>query len=1147
MPNWTEEQIRAIETDTNLIVSAAAGSGKTAVLVERIKRKLLPDSEGNYMPVDRLLVVTFARDAAQEMQTRLGKVLNEAYAVEKDKVVRKILKEQLKKLVFADICTIDSFCIHFVKQNFHLLGIDPKFRIFDESESSIYKTECLDEYFDLLYEKKDEDFFLLTDIYSKGYDDREVGELITSVYDFTRSLPDPDLWLEIHAEDYSTFSDGYFCATVEKNFNDGAKYALISIKKMMESYKLKVGTDDENALSSYGFTDLWTVFKSDIEILDKPVFEWDDIYKISQSFSQVKKSSSKKPEAVVQKEFIDLRREILAPIFEAFSIVKMPVEQADKLYSEKLYPHAKAISKLTKGFADYIYSKKTKDGKYDFNDLEHMTLNLLRENDDIRNTLSEKYLEILMDEYQDTNALQEEIFTLVSNGKNRFMVGDMKQSIYRFRSSDPFIFRNKNELYSNNPEAGNRVVLSKNFRSRNGVLQSINCVFENIMSYNVGEIDYNDEQALHYGNHDFDTVYPENDYTSEFHLIEGEARSDDEELMSDRELEAEFVAEKIKKMIDGGWQVFDHGKFRNAEAGDFAILMNSVKSDSTLFIEALRKRGLNGYSEDKEFLEKTEIKLILSFVSVVNNPYNDISLVSVMRSPVYRFTDEELALIRLCSFGEFWKSVCEKSKEDSPLGAKCKAFIDDINKWRELSRFMSAERLVWRIMTESSLYDMCGILYGGDVALANLRLFTERTRALSENRIATLNDLEVYMTNLLKTDGLGSATAGFNGVPVMTIHKSKGLEFPVVFVCGVGKRIISDGNSGIVNLHKDRGFGINNINSKEFYSLPTVNRSVIANIKNKEGISEQLRKLYVGLTRAKEKLIVTAVVGAKKDGSTFDFTDTPVCEKNIEKASSFAKIMAPAIKQYGGKLWRYNEYQSGTISFETAEISEEIAETVDNTVAKEQVSSAFEKFIRITEPASVSTKVSVSEMKNSDGFSSKLQKYPAFMNKGGGAAFGTDIHNVMENIKLISDMSEEHIKNEVLRILGTDSSIAEEKIYGFFESTLGRRMLASKKIVREAEFETTIPAFADNGSEIKNETMLLQGVVDLYFEESDGFVLVDYKTDKCTQIYELVEKYGVQLKWYKYAMDKLLHKKVKNVYIYSFHKNTFIELSELID
>ncbi len=1147
MPNWTDEQIKAIETDTNLMVSAAAGSGKTAVLVERIKRKLIPDSDGKYIPVDRLLVVTFARDAAREMQTRLNKVLNEAYLTEKDSGTKKILKEQIKKLVFADICTIDSFCIQFVKQNFHLLGIDPKFRIFDESESAIYKNECLEEYFDILYENKDEDFFLLTEVYSRGYDDREVGELITSVYDFTRSLPDPKFWLETHAEDYSAFGDGMYCVMVEKNFNEAAGYALKALKNLAIEYKARIGNDDVEVLKSFGPVDFWSVIQTDLQALDKASFCWDDIFKIRNCFENVSKSSSKKPEAMLQKEFIEKRRAILAPVLDGMNLVKMSLVEEERLYRNKLYPVAKAIARLTQGFGEYVFSKKIKDGKFDFNDLEHMALKLLRENEDVRNNLVLKYLEILMDEYQDTNALQEEIFTLVSNGKNRFMVGDMKQSIYRFRSSDPMIFRHKNELYTNDPTAGNRVVLSKNFRSRPEVLQSINCIFEKIMTYNVGEVDYNDEQALHFGNPEFNTRNPQNDYTSEFHLIEGECRgSDDDELMSDRELEAAFVANKISEMIDSRWQILDGGKFRDAEPGDFAILLNSVKSDSSVFIEALRKKGINSYSEDKEFLEKTEIKLILSFISVVNNPYNDIPLVSVMRSPVYRFTDEELARIRLSEVGEFWKCIVQTAKEISPLGEKCKNFCDTVNKWRELSRFMSADRLVWRIMTESTLYDMCGILYGGEVALANLKLFIERTRVMAENGIVTLNDLEVYMSNLKETDGLSSASAGFNGVPVMTIHKSKGLEFPVVFVCGLGKKIRREGNSGIVNLHKDLGFGLNDINSRELYSFSTVNRSAIAAVKNRESISEQLRKLYVGLTRAKEKLIVTAVVGSKKDGGTFDFTDVDVNERNIEKASSFAMMMAPSVKQYGGKHWLYNEYQKGALIFDNEEatvFSEYEANFEDVT---ESVNMAFERFLEISDLPVVSTKVSVSEIKNKEGISSKLQQYPAYMNKGGGAKFGTSVHGIMEAIEFLPVMDLNHISKEVFRILGENDSMVEEKILTFFTSELGMRVLASDKIVREAEFETNIPAFDFNGNEVSGQTMILQGVIDLYFEEDEGYVLVDYKTDKCDELIELVDKYGVQLKWYKYAMDKLLDKKVKNVYIYSFHKNTFIELSELM-
>lgn len=1140
MRKWTHEQVKAIETEPNLLVSAAAGSGKTAVLVERITRKLIPDENGEYVPIDRLLVVTFAKDAAREMQTRIKASLEAAYAAEESRKKKRILSEQLRKLPFAEFSTIDSFCMRFVKQNFHLLSIDPAFKIFDPTEASVFMTEAMDEYFDKLYEDGNEHFLRLVSLYAKGYDDREVMGVISEIYNFTRSLPNPEKWLRLHAEDYIRFEDNIFCQLIVANFKDISKTVLQSLNKILSDYESQVD-------SEYGNISLIATLNNDISVLSKAEYTWNGIYNLSGAFEKLKKTSSMKPEAVLQKEYIDYREAALEPIRQIIAYVKGPSDELDEIYSQRLYPHAVALSEVTIGFDEFLFNKKNKTSKFEFNDLEHMTAKLLRENEDIRQEYINKYEEILMDEYQDTNGLQEEIFNLISNGKNRFMVGDLKQSIYGFRSSDPMIFREKDELYSPESPSGNRVVLSGNFRSREDVLESINVLFGKIMSHDMGGVEYNDEQALHYLNRDFDNKSEANNYTSELYVIEGNGREDDEdELLSDEETEANFVADKIRQMIDSRWQVYDKGAFRDVKENDFAIIMNAVKADSGIYINALKQRGLNAYSEDKDFFGKTEINLIISFVKAVNNPMNDIPLVSAMRSPVYRFTDSELAEIRLCGNDKFWRCVLKCAERTDALGKKCADFAEHINKWRALSRYMSADRLIWRIMTDCSLYDMCGILYGGEAALANLRLFMDKARILSNGGIATLYDFENYISTLMDSDGVGSAPLSSDGIPIMTIHKSKGLEFPVVFVCRTGKKFVLDGFSGHVNIHKDLGFGLNDIHYEESYMTPTLNRKLIGNAKNKEAMSEQLRKLYVAMTRAKEKLIVTGVVPAstEKKGA-FEFTDYEISEYYIEKSKSFMQMIAPAIKKDGGKLWEYNEIQAGVIKpADFTDIAKSEA-VYDEDAVRNEVFELFSKYENITIPTPIPAKVSVSELKNKSGFSSTLQRLPSFMNSGetGGAAYGTMLHNIMEHITIIPEMTKEHIHDEIIRINGIENQKTEDKIFEFFNSELGTR--ASGAVVkREEMFEIQIPAMDDSGVLIDGK-MLLQGIVDMYFIDGDKLVVIDYKTDKCNDISELADKYAVQLKWYRYAMEKLLERKVDEVYIYSFHKNAYIEITEM--
>lgn len=1131
MRQWTPEQEQAITTKPNLLVNAAAGSGKTAVLVERITRMLIPDSEGSYTDVDRLLVVTFARDAAREMQERMKKSLREAFNKEKDKDKKAILKKQLKKLPFAEISTIDSFCMKTVKQNFHILGIDPKFKIADPSESEIFEEETMNEYFDTLYEEGNQDFILLTRLYSRGYDDREVMSLLLEAYEFTRCVPDPDRWLDEHAGDYESFSGSVFCTSVENQYKVSAKDALPLIKTLCSAFEAEA-----NLAPDTKSAEIYNAMKEDIEILSFPNPTWDYISCIT--FKKFAKTGLKKSEADICKKYIDLREQCLAQVKKLSSVASSKADDLDREYSNDLYPHALAISRLVQGFSEFIDHKKRKLGRFSFNDLEHMTLKLLREHEDITNSFKEKYAEILMDEYQDTNSLQEEIFSLISNGTNRFVVGDMKQSIYRFRNSDPLIFRARDEDYKNNSDHGSRIVLSKNFRSRKTVLDSINLLFSKIMTYRVGEVDYTDEQALHFGNPDLEKECEGNDYSSELHIIEGGGDEDDL-LLTDEEKEAELVASKIREMLDSGWLVTDKGKTRPVCESDFAILMSSVKSHSATYINALGKYGISGYSEDNGFFEKTEIRLITELVKAVNNPLNDIALVSVMRSPVYRFTDDELAEIRLLHTGPYWECVNKKSKDADALGEKCGAFVGEIKSWREKSEYMSADRLIWRLMTDSSLYEMCGILYGGEKALANLRLYMERARTLSEGTIATLYDFEQYMSRMESSGGLGCANIGGFGVPVMTIHKSKGLEFPVVFVCGMGTKFVGDSFGKKLLIHKDLGFGLDNINVQGGYSLPTINKKVILARKKSENISEQLRKLYVAFTRAKEKLIVTAVVPASKKTGAFEFTNKEITEEEIENSTSYIKIIAPVIKKSKNPLWTYHEYEAGATVSKPAElIKEEASQEADD--IRDSIYTLLDKYSALKTTASARTKTSVSELKGHSGFSGKLQRLPSFMNteQRGGAEFGSAVHKVMEKINITADVS---VDNEVERITGERNEAITKKVTGFFESSLGARVKKAK-VHREAPFEIQISATDFQGQEIEGETMLLQGVIDMYFEEDGKIVLVDYKTDKCKNLEELSEKYSVQLKWYAEAIKRLLKKEVKEVFIYSFYLNDFIEI-----
>ena len=1143
MTEWTQDQLRAIEGKANILVNAAAGSGKTAVLTERITRKLIPDEKGDYIGIDELLVVTFARDAAREMQERIKKSLSDRLSCEKNRNTASVLKTQIKKLPFADITTIDAFCMKLVKNNFHLLGIDSRFNIMSTDEAKIYARECICEYFSKLYEDKDEKFLMLSELYATNYTDRNLEDAVYCMYSFTRSLADPDEWLREHSKDYLSFSSNHEYRILMDRAHAQAEYIEKCLENMLKEYKSHVGTDDEKALSEYGKQDVYSLILKNLKAASViKEASWDEIYERTCCFNVLdkRKFGYSDDEAVTyQKKLVDEMTSLFAPINDTFAHFTNEYDEANRYYKNVLYPQADALVDIVCGFSKYYFDKKSISSRFEFNDLEHMTIKLLREFEGIRKGLENKYKEILMDEYQDTNELQEAIFSMISNGRNRFIVGDMKQSIYRFRQSDPLIFLKMDMLYKGNSEKGERIVLSKNFRSRENVLNSINYLFENIMTRAAGEIDYDGDQALYYGNHSFDES-ADSRYASELYVLEGVPTSTDDETMSDIEREADFTAKKIKEMIDSGFKVLGRdGKERVAEESDFAILLGSVRTTAEIYIDALTRYGISANVEDSGFFEKTEIRLVIEFIKAVNNPLRDIPLLSVMRSPVYRFTDTELAKIRLVQKGEFYRAVKAASKLEGRLGEKCRSFVSELEKWRGMSLYMTADRLIWKMVSESSLYDMCSILYGGNAARANIRLLIERARDLSENGIATLFDFENYIVRMSVSDNVPCAKRSFGGVTIMTIHKSKGLEFPVVFVCSVGKKFVSDTSNEKVYMHKKYGFGINGFEKGGSISVPSHHRVFISNVKKNEAISEQLRKLYVALTRAKEKLIVIGTAPNTKKESTFAFTDREVCDDYILSCKRYINMIAPVIKRCEDKnLWIYNEIPYSLSN------TEEIVET-DNknerltAEVKRAVFEILDKYDSAIRPETVLSKVSVSALKSASGFSVKLRKLPKIMadREDGGALYGTAVHSVMEKISFKKSGDDKYILSEC----GGNEEIAS-KIKAFFNSPIGERA-AGADVVREAPFEISIPAITQSGEKSQDETMLLQGIIDCYFEEDGEIVLIDYKTDVCTDISELAEKYYIQLKWYKYAIENILKKNVKEVYIYSFHKNKELKIN----
>ncbi len=1176
---WTEHQKEAINTPPSVLVNAAAGSGKTAVLVERIIKKL------DTVDIDKLLIVTFAKDAADQMQQRIKKALVTGIRETNNEKKRALYKRQLRLLPYSQITTIDAFCINAVKQNFHMLGIDPAFKIIDSDEAKIMLENAVDTFIEDMYDSVDDRIDILTQSYSNGFNDYRLKKMIIQLFEFTRSLPNPEEWLLQSAEQYkdTKYWKNHISERVKAladdikfNINEAVKeFTFNALGKRIDFEDL-----DENAtqvLDEYDNKGLWRSLCRDYESLK--FFEnndWDSIYegasKIT-SFSMQYMSGDHKEE---RKKVINIKNKAALMAEEILSVMCLPSEPLEKVCCTRIHPQIKILCEVTCEFCDYYFKIKKHRNIFEFSDIEHLTLKLLREfNTDIKG----KYSEILMDEYQDTNALQEEIFSNICD--KRFMVGDMKQSIYRFRNSDPLIFKNKDILFKKNKNLGTRVILSENFRSRPQVLNSINEIFSRIMSERIGEIEYDESQSLKWGNKSY--TEPENEkYFSELYILEGH---DDTNEDTDTAIEARFIAQKIREMIDSGFEITDGEGKRPVRAGDFVILLSSVKTVSAIYKKELERVKIDSYSESTGYLDKTEVKLMLNIIRVINNPLQDIPLVAVLRSAVFGFTEDELSIIRRTKKGFFYEAVKEAAKrEDLAVSEKCVAFCKTLERFREYASYMTADKLIWTVFEETSFYDLMGIIYRGEEAQANLRLLFERARQYEQTGYKGLFHFLKFIDSMEKSSSMGGAqliSDSSDIVRIMTIHKSKGLEFPICFLAGTGKRfsIISD---GILDLHKDWGIGVDYVDAEKGIFSKTPVNAVIKSVKKAEEMSENMRKLYVGMTRAKEKLIVTGVVDGKKsngEGGYFKELEKWKQLYNIEKdfmepsdvgkAFRYIDWLAPIILAHSKQIGWYShvlEHNSEEVlndevqdMQQTVDISDELIDSLFKVKSKSMVKlpgkisvTGIEKLKRntMTEEDAVDTVIEERNYEKEQTISN--MKRPSFLKRESvsGTERGIAFHTVMSKIRLTQKITLDYIEGEINRLLSDHllteaeaKAVESSKILEFFDSSLGERLIKSSFVLREEPFE-----IMTNGEEIlynaeyKECEILLQGVIDCAFEENGEIILVDYKTDKNADKNTLIHNYSNQILWYKVAIEKLLGKKVKEGILYAFENGNQIRI-----
>ncbi|RWZ55193.1 helicase-exonuclease AddAB subunit AddA [Halobacillus fulvus] len=1183
MVQWTEEQNRAIHTHgSNILVAAAAGSGKTAVLVERIIQKLLHDT--NPADIDSLLVVTFTNAAAQEMRSRVGQAL--AKALEENPGSHH-LKKQLSLLQNASISTLHSFCMEVVRRYAYMLDLDPGFRIADTVEADLIQQEVLEELFEDWYGKEGDEqqrFFDVVDRFSNDRSDLDVERLVLDLYTFATQNPWPEAWLDEMVAMYDVDSvkdeqDLPWLDLLKKEVNSQLKAMQAEATQFLEL------TREPDGPYTYGET-----ADADLELIQQAkgalAHSWTELQAFmsdskfatlsrkKMDCNEEKKDKAKKLRDRYKKRWNDIRDEWLSRSLDSY----LRDMQA-------LHPVMEQLAVVVKDFKSRYEQLKKEKAIVDFSDLEHYCLQILLDESStpenpvpsqVAQGFHRHFSEVLIDEYQDTNLVQETLLRLITDGEGAghlFMVGDVKQSIYRFRHAEPSLFLNKYKVYGGQESEGERIDLARNFRSRKQVLDATNYIFRQVLDEEVGEMEYEKEAELIYSNTIYDELKAE-DATAELFLIDREAKeeesaeNEDYQDLEKAQLEARAYGKMIRKWLGheeaDPVEVVDKGTGtkRPVQYRDIVILMRSMTWAPTI-VDELKQQGIPVYAElSTGYFEAIEIKVMLSLLKVIDNPMQDIPLAAVLKSPIVGLNEDELARLRLTNKKVTYYEAMKAYAERDDLGRKVKAFFEQLNSFRERARQGALSELIWEIFRETGYYDFAGGMPGGRQRQANLRALYDRARSYEATSFRGLFRFLRFIERMEERgDDLGAARAlgeQEDVVRIMTIHKSKGLEFPIVLLGAMDKQFNMMDLKNRYLLHKDFGFGSRYIDPDKRLMYPTLAYHALKQAKRRELLAEEMRVLYVALTRAKEKLVMVGNV--------------PSFDKKREKWQSFVEekrwVLPPhdrlEAKSYldwvGPALMRHQDTDTlrGDIEVMTekdiyedaSEWKVEIAHGSEFAILddlKEQRDAKLQEAIQKWRPveeveasdkaiverlhftypheqaAHTRAKQTVTEIKRQretkDEYSSDqllipyrapIVKRPRFMqedNQMTAAERGSAMHTVMQHIPFRSDWTSEGVEEFVEHLVLTEvmrreeaDVIDHEAIASFFKTSIGEFVVQAETVVREVPFSLTLPAneVYRDWEGPTDEKVFIQGVIDAVIPYGDGWMILDYKSDQVT-------------------------------------------------
>ncbi len=1183
--DWTENQRLAFESrDGSILVSAAAGSGKSSVLVERIIKRIT-DTE-NRTSIDRLLVVTFTKAATKELKEKIEKSLNKL--IEEDPQ-NPWYRRQLLRLPLANISTVDSFCGNIVREFSSSIGVSADYRLADESELKILMGDAVKETLDDMYSRCDGVFLDLIETFSEEKEDRIIENYILKFHKFLCAHPFADSWL-LEKEEYYT-----------------------KVKDLMSSVWGKIVGEYVSSAIGYCY-DL--TLNSEFEIeksIDEPV-----LYSKLKNLVDEDKSSLERIKAIVEIGTYDEIRDCINdfsltqtrvpnqytkhPVKEQVSFnrnaVKDTIKNLSKLFYnkekdclddiEKLTPIVSKMFEVIRLFEDNYAKKKRNKSIADFSDVAHWALNILICRDEegnyasseIAKEVSNRFDEVMVDEYQDADEVQDTIYNSVSNeGKNLFLVGDVKQCVYGFRQAMPEIFLNrKNNLKLYDSKLKNypaKVILERNFRSRKEVTGFINFVFSNIMSVETGGLEYNKEEALVAG-----AKYDETDEPCvELHLLDAELS----EEKSYSIIEARYIAQLIHKMCKNTY-VKEDGEKRLLRYSDFAIVMRKLKGFADDYVNELKRCGIPAVSSERpKFLTSMEILLATNFLKVIDNPLQDIPLVSVMMSPLYGFTPDDMAKIR----GKkrkvpIYAALREYAQEGDK---KAVAFLEDIDALRTLSVTQSADVFINSLYDRTHLPAICNAAFG-KASEDNLRLLITYAENYEQGASKGISAFVDYITKLEAQNGdlpaaVDNENSDFNCVRIMSVHMSKGLEFPVCIVANTHRKFKNHNDDNVL-LHSELGFAStlkDNVLGSIYSTFP---RDALSFAINKSEISEELRILYVAMTRAKERLIMIAsdkrMNKSVKNIATSlpDFSGvSPYLVRECKYLSDWLIICAllhknaDVLRKYAGLNDAHipEKGEIGDLEVKIIEIDEnslltaqsgEISSTIDyedvDTDIKSILKERFKFKYQNTDLCNIPQKVTASELAHRDiekNFDSVF-RVPKFITDIplSAAEKGTALHLFLEHcdyLKALDSVENEIERLESEHILTTQQANAVDRVRvdKFINSKIVSLVLNAKKFYREYKFTVNIPACLVN-EEIedssKNVSVVLQGAVDLLIVDDDGIVVVDYKTDRVSCCDELSNRYKKQLELYKIAIEQIFEKPVKQSLIYSVYLSKIKEV-----